>query len=1037
MKVTLLGILLLCSATLPARNNNFFLSQPCLSPDGQTVYFCFEGDIWSANVSDGRAVRMTAMKGYETNPKVSPDGNWIAFTGRQFGNADVYIMPVHGGDVKRLTWYSGTDDVSSWAWDSKTVYFTSARFGRVSSYKVGVKGGTATPVFTRHFFLNDHNVFEHPQSHALFFNDTWESSSQAHRKRYKGPYNPDIQSYDVAAKKYTRYTTWAGKDFGATADKEGNIYYISDSLNGEYNLFTLRNGVRDALTGFNTSVKNASVNANGGWVVYERDYQLGLYNVATKKTRELDISIVRNNVLPEATDYNVKEHISYFDVSPDGKKIAFVSRGKLFVSDIEGKVAEEIDPESSERKSEVKWMADNRTLVYNQTDKGYKNWFAIAADKSGNAKQLTHYRKNARGISLNKKRTKAVYNSGRDEVCVMDLKTYDVETIVKDEIWGIQNSSPRFSPDDEYVIYTAYRNFEQDIFVHHLETKKNINLTKTGISEFSPVWSPDGRYIYFTSSRLRPSYPLGPSEPHIYRLPLQKFDSMYYSDRFNELFDTTKKKDGESAAIVSRLDTNRLMDRIELIGPGYGDAELLDVAEKEGVTTVVFALTHGEDKPSLYKTVIKKFEAPKTDKISNAEGGDFIFTESSGKYYVLVGGEICKLNIDEGNKAERISMTKVFRKNLSGEFSQMFYEAWAQVQENFYDEHFHGIDWDDIKKRYEKFLPYVNTRGDLRALINDMLGELNSSHQGFSTSGSEEQVSLTESTMETGILFDDAEPYKVRSILNGSPADKVNVNIKPGDILVAVNGISVDGTMDRYYYFTHPSQDREVTLTFARAGKTVTAIIHPATNLNDELYDEWIDNNAETVRQKSNNRIAYAVMKNMGQSEFEKFYVTMTQELTGKDGLILDLRYNTGGNVHDQVLQFLSQRSYLKWKYREGQYAKQPNFAPGDLPVVLLINEQSLSDAEMTAQGFKELKLGTIIGNETYHWIIFTSGVLLVDGSFIRMPAWGCYTLDGKDLEMTGVAPDIKVITTFTDKLSNRDPQLERAINEIKSRVGK
>ena len=175
----------------------------------------------------------------------------------------------------------------------------------------------------------------------------------------------------------------------------------------------------------------------------------------------------------------------------------------------------------------------------------------------------------------------------------------------------------------------------------------------------------------------------------------------------------------------------------------------------------------------------------------------------------------------------------------------------------------------------------------------------------------------------------------------------------------------------------------------------------------------------------------------MGTPELEKFIIDMTQELNSKDALILDLRYNTGGNVHDEVLKFLEQRSYLKWKYREGKLTPQANFAPSDKPIVLLINEQSLSDAEMTSQGFKALKLGKIIGNETYRWIIFTSGATLVDGSTVRMPSWGCYTLDGKDLEKSGVEPDIKVINSFEDKINGRDPQVDRAVEEILKQLPK
>jgi tricorn protease len=161
----------------------------------------------------------------------------------------------------------------------------------------------------------------------------------------------------------------------------------------------------------------------------------------------------------------------------------------------------------------------------------------------------------------------------------------------------------------------------------------------------------------------------------------------------------------------------------------------------------------------------------------------------------------------------------------------------------------------------------------------------------------------------------------------------------------------------------------------------------------------------------------------------------MNSEAYKRDGLILDLRYNTGGNVHDAVLQFLSQRPYLKWKYREGALADQPNFAPAAKPIVLLINEQSLSDAEVTATGFKQLELGTVMGTETYRWIIFTSGKGLVDGSFYRLPSWGVYTLDGNDLEKTGVAPDISVDNTFKDRLENNDPQLERAIDFLMEKM--
>jgi C-terminal processing protease CtpA/Prc len=361
----------------------------------------------------------------------------------------------------------------------------------------------------------------------------------------------------------------------------------------------------------------------------------------------------------------------------------------------------------------------------------------------------------------------------------------------------------------------------------------------------------------------------------------------------------------------------------------------------------------------------------------------------------------------------------------------MFYEAGAQMEEGYYDDKFHGLDWKKTRDYYKQFVPYLNTRADLRIMLNDLLGELNSSHQGFGTFGADETIPLQNQTMETGIVFENDDPYKVKYVVRRSVADRKAIDIKPGDVLVKVNDENVDKKMDRNYYFTVPTRDRELRMTFNRNGQMITIKIHPQATLAANLYDEWIDNNQKRVDEKSKGRIAYGYMKNMGQFELDQLIIDMTQELAKKDALIFDLRYNTGGNVHDEVLKFLSQRSYLNWKYREGKLTQQSNFSPSDKPIILLTNEQSLSDAEMTSQGFKELKLGKIVGNETYRWIIFTSGISLVDGSSVRMPAWGCYKLDGKDMEMTGVQPDILIINTFDDKLNGRDPQLDKAIEEI------
>jgi len=902
----------------------------------------------------------------------------------------------------------------------------------VSAYKVSINGGTPKRLFGDHYFLMDHLVAEHPISGDLYFNDTWESNNQVARKRYKGPFNPDIQSYNPKTKQYQKHTNWEGKDFASTIDQKGNLYFISDEANGEYNLYTIQNGKKTALTQFTTSIKTPVVSASGAYIVFEKDYQIWWYNVASKTASPLNIQLYRNQVLPAQKEYDVRGKITAMDVSPDGKKLAFISRGELFVSDVEGKFIKQINKGNTERAKEVKWLADNQTLLFNETVNGYLNLFSVAADGNSAPKQLTNQSKDNRALVLNKSKSKMVYLSGRDEVVLMDTKTFETNTLVKDEIWAMQNSSPGFSPNEAYVVFTVIRNFEQDILIHDIKQHKTFNLTNTGISEANPIWSPDGKYIYFVSNRTKPSYPFGMSEPRIFRMALEKLDEPYRSDKFNELF-KVEKKDSSKATVANNaitIDFNGLMERLEQVGPRFGSQYLLNVLKKGDKTTVLYISDHAEGRNALWKTVLDPFEPTKTERINGIEANSIDFAESNDKQFLLGGGNIYKLNLD-ANKADQLNISQTFQRNLSNEFKQIFQETWAQVEQNFYDETFHGVDWVAMKKKYEGYLQAINTRADLRVLLNDLLGELNSSHQGFSSAGDEETIRLVNRTMETGILFENDQPLTVKTIVANSAADKKGIQINPGDVLVKVNNELVDPTKDRNSYFSKPSFDRELQLQFNRKGQLYTVNIHPQRTIVPNLYGEWIKQNQQSVDAKTKQRVAYHHMKDMGLGELEQFLIDMTQDLYQKDGLILDLRYNTGGNVHDEVLKFLSQKTYLRWKYREGKLTPQSNFGPSDKPIVLLINEQSLSDAEMTAAGFKALKLGKIIGMPTYRWIIFTSGTGMVDGSFVRLPSWGCYSMDGKDLEFTGVAPDILVPLNFQDKINKRDPQLDKAIEEV------
>ncbi|MBN7810004.1 PD40 domain-containing protein [Algoriphagus sp. H41] len=1040
MRKTLAALGFFCAANLAFAQSTapYFVLDPTLTPDAGEIVFSYDGDLWKVPTAGGAALRLTAMEGIESRPAVSPDGKWLAFTAEQYGNKDIFLMPMAGGEIRQLTFHEGADEVESWSWESDKVYFTSDRYNRFAAYEVGLSGATPKRLFD-HYFNTIHGAVVQPKTGEIFFNETWESKTFAHRKRYKGEYNPDIQSYNPATKKFTQYTDYEGKDFGATIDQSGNVFFQSDEANGEYNLYTLKAGAKTQLTDFASSIMWPKVSANGEKIVFRKDYQVFVYDVASGQTTQPSISLFQNQTLEREINRNVAGSIRQLDVSPDGTKMAFVSRGILFISDVKGKFVKQIPTDPKEAVEEVKWLADNKTLIYSRTVKGYHNWFTISAQNPGEEKQLTNDLFKNRLLSLNKDRTLGVYIGGRNLLREIDLKTLQSKTLAEDEFWGLYTPQPYFSPDDAYVVFSPIRNFEREVMLYHRPSQKTLNLTETLVTETSPYWSPDGKYLYFSSDRTHASYPYGTTDAHVYRMKLDKFAELFESDKVAELFKEEPKEDKdkkepkeEKSPVTVKITPGDLMDRLELVGPSFGEQDSPVVLQKNGKTWVFYVSNHDQGTPKLWKTTFEDFEKTKTEKVGDERVGGFELVQAKDKVYLLAGGKVHTLD-PAGNKTEEVKISQAFSKNLRDEFEQMYYEAWAGMEQNFYDGDFHGESWQELRDRYANFLPYVHSREHLRTIFNDMLGELNTSHFGFSSYGEEEEGYFGTRSMNAGIVFDEENPFLVDRVLKHSPADLEPAPVQPGDRLVAVNGAKVDSAKNRELYFAAPTMAEELHLTFDRKGKEVTLKVHPASSgqLKNWLYDEWMDENEAYVDEKSDNRISYVHMKNMGGGELQHFLEYMVSNKADREALILDLRYNTGGNVHDPVLQFLSQRSYLQWKYRDGQLTKQPNFAPADKPIVLLINEQSLSDAEMTAQGFMHLGLGTIIGTETYRWIIFTSGQGLVDGSFYRLPAWGCYTLDGRNLEKDGVEPDIRMDEGFVDRLEGEQKQLDKAIEVI------
>lgn len=1019
MLMTLAVISLSASAA-----NIKFASHPSLSPDGKQLYFGYDGDIFSVPVTGGIASAVITMNGTQDSPLVSPDGKWLAFSSDIQGNSDVYVVPLAGGQAVQLTFHEASDIPVSWSADSHYIYFESTReSARKTTFRVSVTGGTPQLMFDG-FFNTIVNLVENPRTGEFLFNESMESISFPTRKRYVGAHNPNIKCWNPKNRKYTELTDYIGKDQWPMVDRSGAIYYVSDSFNKESNIVKYVPGAEpQQLTSFDESVQYPNIAADGSAITFLKDYEIYVLEPATGRVSVPQIQVASGSV--EVRRSFASQKPTAADVSPDGKKFALVIRGGLYVSDTKCKFLQRLDTPSDERVDEVVWGSDSRTIYYTRTNGGWTNVFKIAADGSGSEAEVYISRNNVKNLTVNHKGDKMVFVDGSSDVMLFDMASGNVSKIADAEFWSYQGYDFSFSFDDSYIAFDAMNKFEPDIFLYRIADGTLTNLTHSASVEQSPVFSPDGRNMYLLANPTSSSFPKG-SRSALYKLPLRKYDTPFKSESFDGLF-AEKKTARDSAVVVDTKDIHKRLEKMEREGSQSG---LYVYSAKSKDYLLYSSSGSGASGRGTFVLEISDPEA-KPKQVKDLSGGSFFGCKDA--LYCISGGNIYKVD-PAGASASKIDVSKDVEKVLSDEFSQMFYETWAVLEQNYYDVRFHGADWMAVRDYYSSLLPYVRNRANLRTLITDMLGELNSSHLGFTSSGPEETVSTRIQTYGTGLLFDRNAPYKVSGILMDSPADKYGIDIRPGDILVAVDGERVDPSQNREKYFSGAVAADELKLTFLRGANEFDVKLHTASasTIKALAYKEWEQQRADAVTAGTGGRVGYIHMQAMGDTDLNDFLLKMHTEVVDKDALILDLRYNNGGNVHKEVIDFLRGQAHFEWAYRDFPRTSHPNVAPAGKPIVVLVNEHSLSDAEVTSNGIKTLGIAKLVGTETYRWIIFTSSVRLLDGSTCRLPAWGCYNvIDGQDLENTGVKPDIYVRNTFKDRLDGRDPQLDAAIAEV------
>ncbi|MFC1476984.1 S41 family peptidase, partial [candidate division KSB1 bacterium] len=404
-------------------------------------------------------------------------------------------------------------------------------------------------------------------------------------------------------------------------------------------------------------------------------------------------------------------------------------------------------------------------------------------------------------------------------------------------------------------------------------------------------------------------------------------------------------------------------------------------------------------------------------------------------YYTSRSG-IGRINMNS-KRSNSISFTTRIEVDKTQDYEQALAEVYYILQHYFYDENHHDIDWNGVYEQFRPVLQQVREDNDFADYANEMIGYLNSSHTGY-RGGT--RRSTDKPSPHFGASWDfSRNPVRLTKIWKNGPLWLHRDSVSAGDELIALDGEPVDVNENVWTTWNGRMNKRVVlTLKSGSTGKTMDIPLRAISSgaENTLKKEEWIESRREAVTARTNDESAYIYMSAMGRGDLDRFLLELERDAVPRKGLILDLRYNMGGNVHDRVLQALTTPVYAKWQQRGLSETKQSTFGFADKPIVVITNEITLSDGEMTTNGFKALNRGTVVGNTTYGWLIFTTSAGLINGNSIRLPWWGCYTLDGGNLEtIGGVKPDIVVINDLNHDLRGEDPQLDRAIEEILKKI--
>ena len=1070
----LLSILALSAIASPLAqdaNDPLWNRYPAISPDGSQIAFTYKGDLYLVSSGGGVARPLTMHEAHDYMPVWSPDGSQVAFASDRYGNFDLFVMSVKGGEPRRLTYHSAPESPFAFSPDGQSIVFGAARMDTAENrafpaaympelYRVPVAGGRVTQVLT----TPAEDVQYSRDGRSMIYHDK-KGQENPWRKHHVSAVTRDIWVYDTQAGTHRKITTFVGEDRTPVfTDNDRAFYYLSEA-SGSFNVhrMNMSGGQSQQLTNFRARPVRFLTAARNGLLSFS--YDGALYTMTPGQApKKLAVTIASDAKATNERVVSVTSGASDLAVAPSGKEVAFIARGDVFVTSVEGGVTKQIS-RTPELERSVKFSPDGKALIYS-SERG--NRWQIFEARRARDEELHFYAstivRETPLISNAHENYQPQYSPDGKQIAYiedrMTLKVYDVatkqaRTLLTDQhlfSMGDHDQFFQWSPDSRWLLfdYSVPGMAPSEVGLVRADgTGSVINLTQSGFNDMRARWILDGKAMLWFSNRdgLKSVAQSGAAQADAYgmfftqdawdRFRLSKEDAALVKES-----EEAKSKPEASAAKKEpapppaplKLELDAVADRkarLTIHSSSLGDA----LISKDGES--LFYLARFERGMNLWTTTLRTRETKQLVAL-NANSGSLQWDKDQKFLYLLSDGTISRIDPASG-KRDPVGISGETLQDQSAERRANFESVWRRTKQTFYTKTMHGVDWDEIKQDYLKYLPHVATNYEMSELLAEMLGELNVSHSGSSYAAT---ATNQDATAALGAFFDDAHRgpgVKVVEVIRGGPLDKAGMNVTAGSIIQAIDGEPIAADRDPAQYLNRRAGKRMLLTIADPTGATRDLVVMPVTlgEQNALLYTRWVKRNETEVERASNGMLGYVHIPGMNDGAYRRTVEDVFGKYASRKGLVVDTRNNGGGDLVADLEMFLSGKYFFDYTTDGRSTGFEPNFR-WTKPSVALANEANYSDGHCFAWTYQAMKIGPLVGMPVPGTCTFAGWATLPDTG-IR---WGAPPLGVKDpqkkfLENWQTDPDIRVANSYEQVIKGRDEQLEAAVAALIKTVGR